>query len=132
MKYIWNTTDFQLQNTAVSLGKFDGFHVGHRLLIEYMTSLKKKGLQAVTFSFFQHPGNSAGPGRHSSDIPILSSASCLLTNPAADQQAHPRAHSCPRRLRRTTITTTCGRQGDTEETAAVSAPFWHLSLFCRR
>lgn len=57
MKYIWNTTDFQLDNTAVSLGKFDGFHVGHRLLIEYVTSLKKKGLQAVTFSFFQHPGN---------------------------------------------------------------------------
>lgn len=57
MKYIWNTTDFHLQNTAVSLGKFDGFHVGHRLLIEYVTSLKEKGYQAVTFSFFQHPGN---------------------------------------------------------------------------
>lgn len=57
MKYIWNTTDFQLNNTAVSLGKFDGFHVGHRLLIEYVTSLKKNGLQPVTFSFFQHPGN---------------------------------------------------------------------------
>lgn len=57
MKYIWNTTDFHLQNTAVSLGKFDGFHVGHRVLIEYVTSLKEKGLQAVTFSFFQHPGN---------------------------------------------------------------------------
>ena len=57
MNYIWNTTDFHLQNTAVSLGKFDGFHVGHRLLIEYVTSLKEKGYQAVTFSFFQHPGN---------------------------------------------------------------------------
>lgn len=57
MKYVWNTTDFHLQNTAVSLGKFDGFHVGHRLLIEYVTSLKEKGYQAVTFSFFQHPGN---------------------------------------------------------------------------
>lgn len=56
MRYIWNTTDFHLQNTAVSLGKFDGFHVGHRLLIEYVTSLKEKGYQAVTFSFFQHPG----------------------------------------------------------------------------
>lgn len=55
MRYIWNTTDFQLQNTAVSLGKFDGFHVGHRLLIDYVTSLKEKGLKAVTFSFFQHP-----------------------------------------------------------------------------
>ncbi len=55
MRYIWNTTDFQLQNTAVSLGKFDGFHVGHRLLIDYVTSLKEKGYQAVTFSFFQHP-----------------------------------------------------------------------------
>lgn len=57
MKYIWNTTDFHLQNTAVSLGKFDGFHVGHRMLIEYVTSLKDKGYQAVTFSFFQHPAH---------------------------------------------------------------------------
>lgn len=55
MRYIWNTTDFQLQNTAVSLGKFDGFHVGHQLLIDYVTSLKEKGWKAVTFSFFQHP-----------------------------------------------------------------------------
>ncbi len=57
MKYIWNTTDFHLKNTAVSLGKFDGFHVGHRLLIEYVSSLKEKGLIPVTFSFYQHPGN---------------------------------------------------------------------------
>ncbi|SES93659.1 bifunctional riboflavin kinase/FAD synthetase [[Clostridium] polysaccharolyticum] len=57
MKYIWNTTDFHLQNTAVSLGKFDGFHIGHCLLIHYVTQLKEKGLQAVTFSFYQHPGN---------------------------------------------------------------------------
>ncbi len=56
MKYIWNTSDFQLKNTAVSLGKFDGFHMGHRLLIEYVTSLKKTGYTAVTFSFFVHPG----------------------------------------------------------------------------
>lgn len=56
MKSIWNTTEFHLHNTAVSLGKFDGFHLGHRLLIEYVTSLKKRGLTAVTFSFSVHPG----------------------------------------------------------------------------
>ncbi|SFR81757.1 bifunctional riboflavin kinase/FAD synthetase [Anaeromicropila populeti] len=57
MEYIWNTTDFKLSNTAVSLGKFDGFHIGHRLLIDYVTSLKRNGLTAVTFTFFVHPKN---------------------------------------------------------------------------
>lgn len=56
MKYYGNTADFHLKNTAVSLGKFDGFHVGHRLLIEYVSSLKSKGLESVIFSFYQHPG----------------------------------------------------------------------------
>ena len=68
------------------------------------------------------------PGPPDRQAPDPKTLSVLVPVPA-DQQAHPRAHSCPRRLRRTTITTTCGRQGDTEETAAVSAPFWHLSLF---
>ncbi len=28
------TEDFSLQNTCVTIGKFDGVHLGHRLLLE--------------------------------------------------------------------------------------------------
>ena len=35
MKYIINTVDFQIEeDTVISLGKFDGIHRGHELLME--------------------------------------------------------------------------------------------------
>ena len=34
MKYITGTRDFHLENTAVALGKFDGLHRGHQILID--------------------------------------------------------------------------------------------------
>lgn len=40
--------DFQLNNTAVCIGKFDGIHRGHRLLLE---EAKKSGLTIVMFTF---------------------------------------------------------------------------------
>lgn len=55
MQHIYNTTDFQFHNTAVSLGKFDGIHVGHRLLMSEITNEKKRGLAAAAFSFAKHP-----------------------------------------------------------------------------
>lgn len=55
MQYIYNTTDFQFHNTAVSLGKFDGVHVGHRLLMSEVLKERKHGLSAAVFSFAQHP-----------------------------------------------------------------------------
>ncbi len=54
MKYI-NYTDFQLKNSAVSLGKFDGLHIGHRKLFDYTKEMKKEGLNAVVFSFLRPP-----------------------------------------------------------------------------
>jgi riboflavin kinase / FMN adenylyltransferase len=56
MEYI-STTDFKLHNTTVSLGKFDGLHIGHRVLIDYIISLKKDGYQSVVFTFDIHPYN---------------------------------------------------------------------------
>lgn len=55
MQYI-NHTEFKLRDTAVSLGKFDGLHLGHRKLFEAIQREQKKGLTGVVFSFLLPPG----------------------------------------------------------------------------
>lgn len=57
MRYIENTTEFKLQQTVVCLGKFDGIHKGHQLLIEHMLSYKKQGYLTTLFTFALHPSN---------------------------------------------------------------------------
>lgn len=56
MKYI-NDTKFQLKNSAVSLGKFDGLHMGHRRLFASIQKEQKQGLMGVVFSFLLPPGS---------------------------------------------------------------------------
>lgn len=52
MEIIENTTEFHLDRpSAVAIGKFDGIHLGHRRLLERITEQKKRGLQAVVFTF---------------------------------------------------------------------------------
>lgn len=52
MKIIENTTEFYLDRPgAVALGKFDGVHLGHRKLLKQVLEQKKRGLQAVVFTF---------------------------------------------------------------------------------
>jgi riboflavin kinase/FMN adenylyltransferase len=52
MEYISGTTEFCLSEPSViSLGKFDGLHRGHELLIEYMLQKKQEGLKSVIFTF---------------------------------------------------------------------------------
>lgn len=51
MDYIANTTEFQLNNTAVALGKFEGLHRGHNLLLEELYKYHDKGLRSVMFTF---------------------------------------------------------------------------------
>lgn len=57
MEYIAGRADFQLSRSAVTLGKFDGLHSGHQLLLNKITEQKKKGLKAVVFTFLYHPVN---------------------------------------------------------------------------
>lgn len=45
--------DFQLNNTAVCIGKFDGIHRGHRLLLQ---EAEKSGLTIVMFTFAAQRG----------------------------------------------------------------------------
>lgn len=56
MEYI-RARDFSLQNTCVTIGKFDGVHVGHRLLLGRLAQEKQKnGGKSVVFTFSFHPG----------------------------------------------------------------------------
>lgn len=57
MKYIAGKTDFQINNSAVTLGKFDGLHLGHQMLINEVLALKKNGYTSVMFTFMYHPHN---------------------------------------------------------------------------
>jgi len=49
MRIIRNTTEFNLKNSCVTLGKFDGVHLGHRKLIS--TVVEDRECQAVVFTF---------------------------------------------------------------------------------
>lgn len=52
MRIIEGTTEFQVQEkTAISIGKFDGLHQGHQLLVERIVKKKQEGLKALIFTF---------------------------------------------------------------------------------
>ncbi|MCF0142998.1 MAG: bifunctional riboflavin kinase/FAD synthetase [Parasporobacterium sp.] len=55
MKYITDLSDFKINNSIVTLGKFDGNHIGHQLLFRTSVSLKKPGDSAVIFTFDVQP-----------------------------------------------------------------------------
>lgn len=56
MQIISGTCEFHLNGpTAVVIGKFDGLHRGHRLLIDQILKAKKDGMQAVVFTFDPSP-----------------------------------------------------------------------------
>lgn len=43
------------ENTAVAIGKFDGFHVGHMAIIDKLLSYKQEGLKTCIVSFYPGP-----------------------------------------------------------------------------
>lgn len=52
-----NTIDISLKKpTAITIGTFDGVHIGHRKIIERLvTSAKRYNLQSTILTFFPHP-----------------------------------------------------------------------------
>lgn len=55
MEYI-NSCEFRLENSNVTIGKFDGVHIGHRKLLAELTKRRQeKGGKAVVFTFDFHP-----------------------------------------------------------------------------
>lgn len=58
MKYFTQTTNFRVEEpTAITLGKFDGLHLGHKKLIKHVLDKKEKGAKAVLFTFDAPPGS---------------------------------------------------------------------------
>ncbi len=57
MIYLQNedAKQFHTTNTAIALGKFDGIHVGHQLLIDGLLAERQKGRQALVFTFGDSP-----------------------------------------------------------------------------
>jgi len=56
MKIIENTIEFYIEEeTAVAIGKFDGFHRGHQKLLERLSAQKSKGRKSVVFTFVPSP-----------------------------------------------------------------------------
>lgn len=52
MKLIKESTEFELiGKSAVTIGKFDGIHKGHQILLQEILACKKQGMQAVVFTF---------------------------------------------------------------------------------
>lgn len=61
MEIITGTADFFLQDeTAVAIGKFDGVHLGHRLLLNEILSQKANGKKACIFTFDTTPARFFG------------------------------------------------------------------------
>ena len=57
MEYIYGKTEFQFHNSCVTLGKFDGLHRGHQLLLSQLYEYEKRGYTSVMFTFDYHPEN---------------------------------------------------------------------------
>ena len=55
MNIITDTQFHMGEPSCVAIGKFDGVHVGHRKLLEYVLSTKEDGLAAVVFTFYPSP-----------------------------------------------------------------------------
>ena len=63
MQYIRDVKNLQLHQTAIALGKFDGFHRGHQLLLEQVSQWQRQGFTGVIFTF-STAGASIGSGKH--------------------------------------------------------------------
>jgi riboflavin kinase/FMN adenylyltransferase len=56
MRYITDTLDFQLdRRSVVTLGKFDGLHLGHNKLVSRTLEIGKQGYDTVIFTFDVSP-----------------------------------------------------------------------------
>ena len=69
MKIVKDISEIKTKNgIAITFGKFDGLHVGHKLLIGGIISAKEKGYDAVAFSFNVPPSSVV---RHEKSIVLM-------------------------------------------------------------
>ena len=64
MEYLRNWDSLCLDGPlALSLGKFDGIHRGHRILLNLIMEKKQQGMQTAVFTFDTPPKTVAGQGQ---------------------------------------------------------------------
>ena len=57
------------EDHAVTVGVFDGVHLGHRYLIERLVEeSKKRGLKSCVLSFYPHPSKVLSPSQHPCEL----------------------------------------------------------------
>ena len=55
MEIIKDISKVQWNKTSLTLGKFDGVHLGHRMLMENVLAAKKNGCTPTVFTFDKFP-----------------------------------------------------------------------------
>lgn len=55
MKIVKNVDEIQFNNSSVAIGKFDGLHRGHHILVDELVKDKEEGLLSVIFTFSKPP-----------------------------------------------------------------------------
>jgi riboflavin kinase/FMN adenylyltransferase len=61
MHHTWSLDDLSLDGSCVSIGTFDGVHLGHQEIIRQLViKAKQTGLPAVVVTFFPHPDRVLG------------------------------------------------------------------------
>ena len=85
MEIISNTLKFQLNTgTAVAIGKFDGVHIGHRVLLEdIVTTARKRGLASVVLTFSPSP-ESLFAGKKLPELTTLNEKREIFSNMGVD------------------------------------------------
>lgn len=84
MRIIENTEKFHINEpTAVAIGKFDGFHMGHRKLLSELCAQKKNGCRAAVFTFFPSPAAYFG-GRAVKELSTLDEKRRIFEQAGAD------------------------------------------------
>lgn len=61
MRHVWSLDDLSLKGSCLSIGTFDGIHLGHQEIIRHLvTKARQKGIPAVVVTFFPHPDRVLG------------------------------------------------------------------------
>ena len=85
MKIKTTLESYSNNNSVVTIGTFDGVHIGHQKIIKRLVNIaKKKDLQAIVFTFFPHPRMVLQEDANIKLINTLDEKSKLLENLGVD------------------------------------------------
>lgn len=72
-KIVWELSELKLENSVITIGNFDGVHLGHQQLIKStVTEARISGFSSVVLTFNRHPQDFINPGKRTKVITPLS------------------------------------------------------------